>query len=165
MKSKQLTQIAMLSAVALIIFVVEAQIPLPINIHGIKLGLANVVTLFTLWQLGAKEAFFVLIVRVVMANLVVGNLYTMMYSLAGGLLCFFIMALMRPLFSLKQIWILSIFGAIGHNTGQLVLAYFILGTKGVFILAPPLLLSAVITGLFTGLVAKAVLEHMHKIKT
>ena len=98
MKTKDMTLIAMLSAVALIIFVVEAQIPLPVPIPGVKLGLSNVVILFALYTLGRKPALCVLIVRVILGNLVAGSVMAMLYSFAGGLLCFLLMSLLYPLF-------------------------------------------------------------------
>ena len=161
MKTRQLTQTAMLSAMALVIFMVEAQVPLPIPVPGVKLGLANVITLFALWTLGRRAAGTVLLVRIVLGSFVVGNLMTMSYSLAGGVLCFLLMALMKPLFSETQIWILSVFGAIGHNVGQLAIAVAITGTPSILLpIGPVLMLSGIVTGLFTGLCAQAVILHL-----
>jgi heptaprenyl diphosphate synthase len=164
MKTRQLTFIAMLSAVALIIFVVEAQIPVLIPINGVKLGLSNVVTLFAIWTIGRREAGIVLLVRILLGNFVAGNLTAMLYSLAGGILCYLIMALMKPLFSNKQIWILSVFGAIAHNIGQLAIAVWVTGTPSILAYAPFLLLSGILTGFFTGQCAQAVILHMPRLK-
>lgn len=165
MNTKTLTRVAMLSAVALIVFAIEAQIPAPVPIPGMKLGLANVITLFALWSLGRREAFTILMVRIVLGAFVAGTLMTMLYSLAGGLFCFAISALMQPLFSKKQVWLHSVFGAIAHNVGQLLVAVLVLGTPSLFFAyGPLLLLSAIVTGLFTGACAQAVLAHMDKIK-
>lgn len=164
MKSKTLSLMAMLTAVGLIIFVVEAQIPAPVPVPGIKLGLSNVVILFALCSMGRKEAGTVLFLRIVLGNFIVGNLMAMLYSLAGALLCFLVMALMKPLFSARQVFILSIFGAIAHNTGQLCIAVLVTGTPSLFFYAPILLLSAVVTGFFTGQCAQAVLLHMKRVK-
>lgn len=154
---------SLLTAVGLILFVVEAQIPVPVAIPGVKLGLANVVTLFALWLLSRRAAATVLILRVVLGNFVVGNLMMMLYSLSGGLLCLLVMALMKPLFSEKQIFLLSMFGAIAHNIGQLAAAVFVMGTASILLYAPVLLLSGLITGFFTGQCAQAVILHMKKI--
>lgn len=164
MKTRHLTLIAMLSATALIIFVVEAQIPVPVPIPGLKLGLSNVVILFALWTLGRREAGLVLLIRILLGNFVAGNLMAMLYSLSGGMLCFLLMALMKPLFSNKQIWILSIFGAIAHNIGQLAIAVWITGTPSILVYAPILLLSGIITGFFTGQCAQTAVLHMHRLK-
>lgn len=166
MKTKTLTKLALLSAMALIIFMVEAQIPLPIPIPGVKLGLSNVITLFALWTLGRREAGLVLLVRIILGSFVAGNLMTMTYSLAGGVLCFLLMALMKPLFSERQIWILSIFGAIAHNVGQLAIAVAITGTPSIVLpLGPVLMLSGIVTGLFTGLCAQAVILRLRTTRT
>lgn len=158
MKTKALTQIALLTAMALIIFMVEAQIPLPVPVPGVKLGLSNVITLFALWTLGRRAAGLVLLVRIILGSFVAGNLMTMAYSLSGGVLCFLLMALMKPLFSQQQIWVLSIFGAMAHNVGQLMIAVIITGTPSIVLpLGPVLLLSGIVTGLFTGLCAQAVI--------
>ncbi len=165
MKTKELTRIAMLSAVALIVFAIEARIPSPVPIAGIKLGLANVITLFAIWSLGRKQAGIILLVRIVLGSFVAGTLMTMFYSLAGGLLSYLIMCLTKGLFTQKQLWAHSILGAIGHNTGQMAVALFVTGTPSLLLVyGPPLLLSAIITGLFTGLCAQAVLRQMTKIK-
>lgn len=163
MKTRQLTRIAMLSAVALIIFVVEAQIPVLVPIPGVKLGLSNVVILFAICSLGRREAEVILLVRIILGNFVAGNLTAMLYSLAGGVLCYLVMTLMKPLFSSKQIWILSVFGAIGHNIGQLTVAVLITGTPSILVYAPILLLSGIITGFFTGQCAQAVVLHIHRL--
>ncbi|MDF2838559.1 MAG: putative rane protein [Evtepia sp.] len=165
MKTRQLTFISMLSATALIIFVVEAQIPVPVPIPGLKLGLSNVVILFALCTMGRRDAGFVLLIRILLGNFVAGNLMAMLYSLAGGTLCFLLMALMKPLFSTKQIWILSIFGAIAHNIGQLAIAVWITGTPSILVYAPILLLCGIITGFFTGQCAQAVILHMQRLKS
>lgn len=164
MKTRDLTLMSMLTAVGLIIFVVEAQIPVPVAIPGVKLGLSNVVTLFALWTLSRRAAATVLILRVVLGNFVVGNLMVLFYSLSGGLLCLLVMALMKSLFSEKQIFILSMFGAMAHNIGQLAVAVFVMGTSSILLYAPILLLSGLITGFFTGQCAQAVILHMKRIR-
>ena len=130
MNSKKLTTMAMLTAISMIVFLIEAQIPLPIAIPGVKLGIANVITLFAIWTLGWKEAGAILIVRVVLGNLIIGNVMGMLYSLAGGVLCWLIMALLKPHMGRNQIWLMSIFGALGHNAGQLPVAVRVSGTEG-----------------------------------
>ena len=164
MKTKKLTTMAMLTAVSMIIFLVEAQIPLPVPVPGVKLGVANVITLFALWTLGAREAGAILLIRVVLGNIVAGSFSAMLFSLAGGGLCWVVMSLMKPLFSLRQLWVLSIFGALGHNAGQLAVAIGISGTVSVAVYAPVLVIAGIVTGCFTGKCAQLVREHMEKLK-
>lgn len=87
MNIRKLTTMAMLTAISMIVFLIEAQIPLPIAIPGVKLGIANVITLFAIWTLGRREAGAILMVRIVLGNLIIGNVMGMLYSLAGGVLC------------------------------------------------------------------------------
>ena len=162
MSSKRLCLLALLVASSLIIFVVDAQIPVPIPIPGVKLGLSNVVILFALWTLGWRDAAIVLFLRIVLGNFVVGNLMAMLYSMAGGILCFIILCLLKPLFSVQQVFLLSMFGALAHNAGQLAVAILVLGTPSVLLYAPVLVLSGLVTGFFTGQCAQAILLRLEK---
>ena len=87
MNIRKLTTMAMLTAISMIVFLIEAQIPLPIAIPGVKLGIANMNTLFAIWTLGRREAGSILMVRIVLGYLIIGNVMGMLYSLAGGVLC------------------------------------------------------------------------------
>lgn len=163
MNVKKLTTMSMLTAFSLIVFLIEAQIPLPIAIPGVKLGIANVITLFAIWMLGWKEAGAILVVRIILGNLIVGNVMAMLYSIAGGLLCWVIMSLLKPVMKQNQIWIMSVLGALGHNAGQLAVAVWISGTVGMLWYAPVLILAGIITGAFTGKCTELVLGHMAKL--
>jgi heptaprenyl diphosphate synthase len=164
MNTKKLTTMAMLTAVSMIVFLIEAQIPLPFTVPGIKLGVANVITLFALWTLGPLEAGAILLIRVVLGNLIVGNVMGMAFSLAGGGLCWLVMCLLKPVTRRNHIWIMSIFGALAHNAGQLLVAVGVSATVSIAWYAPVLFLAAILTGFFTGQCAQAVLNHMDKIK-
>ena len=163
MNVKKLTTMSMLTAFSLIVFLIEAQIPLPIAIPGVKLGIANVITLFAIWMLGWKEAGAILVVRIILGNLIVGNVMAMLYSIAGGLLCWVIMSLLKPVMKQNQIWIMSVLGALGHNAGQLAVAVWISGTVGMLWYAPVLILAGIVTGAFTGKCTELVLGHMAKL--
>ena len=165
MNVKKHTYMAMLTAISMIVFLIEAQIPLPFAIPGVKLGIANVITLYAIWTLGWKEAGAILIIRIFLGNVIAGNVMAMAYSLAGGLLCWVIMSLLKPIMKRSQIWIMSILGAIGHNAGQLAVAIAISGTAAMAWYAPVLLVAGVITGAFTGYLTQILLSHMDKLKT
>ena len=151
MSTKRLALTAMLTAVALVIFVIEAQIPPVAPIPGIKLGLANAVTLFTMLTLGKREALFVTTLRIVLGSVFTGSMMSLTYSAAGGAVCFILMAVVSPFFRENSIWIISMIGAMGHNIGQIAAAVIITGTKQIIWYLPILMISAVITGIFTGL--------------
>lgn len=158
MNTKRITRISLLTALALIIFIVEAQIPPLAPIPGIKLGLANVITLITMAWFGKKDAFFVLILRIILGSIFAGTAISFVYSVSGGLLCFIAMSLTIPFFKGNTIWIVSVFGAIAHNIGQIVAAIILTETPQIAAYLPILIISAVITGAFTGLCAQLIIK-------
>ncbi len=154
--TKRITRAAVLTAVALIIFVVEAQIPVPVPIPGVKLGLANVVTVYAMFRLGPKDTLAILLVRIFLGSVFAGAVSAMLFSLAGGLLCYLAMLALRRLLSENQIWVCGVIGAMCHNLGQILAAMLIYQTAGLAIYLPVLLLSGVVTGAITGLAAQLV---------
>ena len=160
MKTKKLTFMALLIAVALTIFVVEAHIPPIVPIAGVKLGLANIVTLAALVWLGRKEAFTVLILRIILGSVFAGQAVSFMYSLGGGILCFLTMAVIVRLLGRQKLWVVSVFGALSHNVGQILVAMALTGTVSVIAYLPVLVISGVITGAVTGLAAQLMTERI-----
>lgn len=154
MRVRRLTQSALLAAVALTIFVLEAQIPLPLPVPGLKLGLCNVVTLFALQKLGKKYTLAIVLVRIVLGNLALGQVMAMLYALAGGLLSFLVMALLQTHLPQNQLWVAGAFGGIAHNLGQMAAAVAVTQTPALLIYLPVLLLCGIVTGAFTGLCAQ-----------
>ncbi len=153
-RTQRLCADALLAAAALIIFVVEAQIPIPVAIPGIKLGLANVVTLYMLCTCPLGDAFAVLMLRIVLGSIFVGQAMSFMFSLAGGLLAFGSMKLYLRLAKGENIWFAGIVGAISHNLGQIAVAVAVYRSGYVAYYLAVLLFCGVITGLLTGLVAQ-----------
>lgn len=151
MKLKQLTTNALLTAIALTIFMIEAQIPAPIPIPGIKLGLANIITVFAMFAYTPKDALLILSIRVFLGSIFSGQISTLLYSAAGGLLCFCVMFLIRKILSDKQLWVASVIGAVFHNIGQILVAVLVTGTPGILVYLPVLMISGIAAGLFTGL--------------
>ena len=153
MKTKKLVFMALLTAISLGIWVVEAQIPAPVPVPGVKLGLANIITLAAMALLGRKEAACVLGLRIVLGSLFAGSFSAILFSLTGGLLAWGIMALTLGLFEEKQLWIVSVFCALCHNAGQLLAAVAVTKTPSLLWYGPALLASGIVTGAFTGLAA------------
>ena len=153
MKTTKLTILALFTTLELIIFTIESAIPALVPIPGIKLGIANIITLVLLRNYSAKDTFLVLLMRILLASFFFGQAVSMLYSLAGGILCFFAMLLIHKLLQGHFLFLTSIFGAIFHNLGQLTVAYLITEVPGVLVSLPFLLLSGILTGLFTGLCA------------
>lgn len=152
-KTRKLALMAMLTAASLIVFVIEAQIPAPVPVPGVKLGLANVVTLLAICLLGRREAGLILLARIIMASMFTGGVSAFIFSICGGALAYAAMCLTFGLFPRKLVWAVSIFGAIAHNMGQLAAAIAITKTASLLIYAPVLVASAVLTGAFTGVAA------------
>lgn len=153
MKTRKLTVMALLSAIALTIFVVEAQIPALVPIAGIKLGLSNIVTVYAVFALGPWEAVAILFVRIFLGAVFAGNFSTILYSLAGGGLAILVTILLRRILREDQLWVAGILGAVAHSIGQMGAAMLISGTPLLVIYLPVMIVCSIVTGLFTGLCA------------
>ncbi|MBQ8883012.1 MAG: Gx transporter family protein, partial [Oscillospiraceae bacterium] len=127
---KKLALTGCLAGLALIIFVVEAQLP-PFFIPGVKPGLSNVVVLFTIYSVGRKEAFCVLLIKVILGSVFAGSPVSFIFSFCGGFLACSVMCLASCILKDKQIWVCSVLGAVVHNFGQLVAALFVMKTTSV----------------------------------
>ena len=163
-KTRRLALMALLTAIALPIFVIEAQIPAPVPVPGVKLGLANIITLITMLLLGKREAGAVLLVRVLMGAMFAGSPSTLLFSAAGGALAYLLMCLLAGRFGPDRLWIVSALAGIAHNAGQLLACALVVKTPGVFAYAPVLAASGIITGVFTGLAAQYLLKALKKVK-
>ena len=150
MELKKLTRNALHTAIALTNIMIEAQIPPLVPIAGVKLGLANIVTVFALFAYGWRDALMILLVRVFLGSIFSGQVMTLLYSLSGGLLCFAVTLLLRRVLTENQIWVASVIGAVFHNIGQIMAAVLVTATPGIIAYLPVLLVSGIITGLFTG---------------
>ena len=161
---------AALTAAALIIFVIEAQIPLPVPAPGVKLGLANAVTLFALFYrrgsgsgtpgLTTADAFMILVCRILLGALFTGRFVTFAFSLSGGLLGFTAQAVMRRFVTNKQVWACGAVGAVFHNIGQILAAMLLTGTTVIAAYLPVLVAAGIVTGTMTGIAAQLTLARM-----
>ena len=156
----RLTTDAMLTALGLGIWFLEAQLPPLIPIPGVKLGLSNIVILFALFRLGPADAAAVLLTRVLLASLFGGQAVSLLFSLCGGLLAFLVMWPVRRIVTNRQIWVAGILGALAHNTGQILAARFLIGQDAIFAYVPVLIISAILTGLFTGICAQGAIRRL-----
>ena len=149
----------LLIALAFIFSYVEAMIPFPVPIPGIKLGLANLVNVVGLYTVGAAGTAAVALVRIVLVGFTFSNPGSMMYALAGG-----VFSLAAMILAKKCGWFgktgVSILGGIFHNIGQLAMAAYFTGTGGVFSYLPVLLVAGVITGAVIGILGGMVVERI-----
>ena len=154
MKTRKMTLLACLSAIALTIFMVEAQIPALVPIPGIKLGLSNIITVFAVFALGPKDAASILFVRIFLGAVFAGNFSTILYSAAGGACAICVTIGLRKILSKKQLWIAGVLGAIAHSIGQMAMAITLTATPGLAVYLPVMIAVSILTGTFTGLCAQ-----------
>lgn len=159
-KTRRLVYISMLVAQALILSYIESLLP-AIPIQGAKLGLANIVTITALSTLNFGTSFIIVVARVLLSSLMFGNMASLLYALSGGIFSLVIMHIIMKLFN-KHLSLISvsILGAISHNIGQLFVASLVLESLNIFILVPYLLLIAIPTGLFVGVITNYLLKYL-----
>ena len=157
MNIRRMTELAMLSAVALIIFVIELRIPNPFPIPGVKLGLANIVTVYAVFRCKPSETAMIVAVRLLLGAMFSGNPSALLYSAAGAISCLCGMLLLRGVLPEKQIWLCSVIGAMLHNLGQITAAVIIMRSFGVVAYLPLLLVTGSLAGAFTGICTQLLL--------
>ncbi len=150
---KKVAVLSMYIALGIIFSYLELLIPFHIGIPGVKLGLANIVVLLALYQLGEKEALTISLLRVLLVGLMFGNLFIILYSMAGCCLSFLVM---KILYKSKQISVIgvSMAGAVSHNVGQLVVAMLVMESLNLLYYFSVLLIAGLITGAVTGVIVK-----------
>lgn len=161
--TKHLTGLALFTTLALAIYSVEAALPALVPIPGVKLGLANIITLIVLRNFSAKDALFVLVVRILIATFMFGQAMSLLYSLAGGILCLLVMMFFNKLLQGHFLFLTSILGALAHNAGQLVVAVILTSSVAAFTYIPFFVVAACVTGLFTGLCAEFAQKHLGRL--
>jgi heptaprenyl diphosphate synthase len=163
-RTKKMVLLGILVSQALILHIVERMFPLPVPVPGIKLGLANAISLMTIVIFGPKEAFTVVAMRTFWGSVFGGGVSSFIYSFIGGFISTMVMAIMykryRNLFSIPTI---SVVGAIFHNIGQILVASLIVQNAKLFYYLPLLLISAVITGLFIGITVQYTLRPIKRV--
>jgi len=162
-KAYRLVILSLFVSMALILSYVESLIPVPLPIPGAKIGLPNIITLVSLLTLGWPLTLLVVIARVLLAGFMFGGGFSIIYSLAGGLLSLFVMTVIlhfsRNDFSLI---IISIFGAIAHNLGQVIVASIVVQTSNLMLYFLFLMLLAIPTGFFVGITARELMRLLKK---
>ena len=148
LKTKKLTTMALLTAVAMILSYVEAMLP-SLGIPGVKMGLANIAVVFALYKLGWREAVVISLIRVVLMALLFTGVAAMLYSLAGAVVSLLLMGLLKKTGLFSPVGI-SVAGGVGHNAGQVLMAMWMLETGELIWYLPVLALSGVISGILIG---------------
>ena len=161
LKTKRMTTMAMLTAVAMILSYVEAMLP-SIGIPGVKMGIANIAVVFALYRLGWREAAAISLVRVVLMALLFTGVGPMLYSLAGAALSLVLMGLMKKSGIFSPVGV-SVAGGVGHNAGQVLLAMWMLETQEIIYYLPALAISGVISGVLIGLAGGLLIRRMKNV--
>ena len=159
MKVQKMALLGVLTAAAIVIAILESFIP-SVGIPGVKLGLANIVILIILYELGIWEAVVVNLLRVLVVSFVRGTFLSMgfLMSLTGCVLSLGIMILFYLLIKKFSIIGVSVVGSIFHVAGQIFIAMIYLGSAYIFLYLPVIAISAIITGVFVGIVAKLIIN-------
>ncbi len=161
-KAKRIALFGMMVALAFTFSYLESLIPFDFAIPGVKLGLANLVVVVALYIMKPGEAFAIAVIRIFLAGLTFGNMYSLAYSLCGGILSFAVMWLMKKT-KLSVIGV-SMLGGICHNIGQIAVAAVIMETVRIAYYLPVLLVAGLVTGLLLGVISKPVIDRFEKIK-
>lgn len=163
MRGKKVAVFGVFTALALIFSYVEALIPINFGIPGAKLGLANLMTVLVLYKMGAREALTLSVTRIILSGFLFGNMFGILYSLAGGLLSFAIMLVLKKTDCFSVVGV-SIGGGTAHNIGQMLVAMVVVQTYQVGYYLPVLLIAGDVTGLLIGLITKEVLKRVQGIQ-
>ena len=162
MKSKKIALMGLMTALALIFSYIEFLIPISIGIPGIKLGLANIVTVVALYILKPHEAFLINLVRILLCGLLFGNSMSLIYSLSGGILSFVIMLLLKKINGFS-VYGVSIAGGVTHNIGQILAAMAVLENVMIAYYLPVLLIAGAATGFLIGFLSSRIIPQADKI--
>ena len=160
--SKKVAMAGMFTALAMIFSYVEVLIPINLGIPGMKLGLANLVVVVSLYTMGVPMAFAVSMIRIMLVSMTFGSFSAMLYSMAGGILSFCGMALLKKVPNFSVIGV-SLLGGVLHNTGQLLVAMAVVENINLIAYLPPLMIAGMVTGILIGIVSAQVIPRIKKV--
>lgn len=158
-KTKRISMYGLLVALAFIFSYIETLVPIYQGVPGVKLGLANIVVMIALYRLGAKDAFSLALVRVVLVGFTFGNLMMMMYSLAGSILSCSSMIILKKSNKFSMVGV-SIIGGVMHNVGQIIMAILVLETIQLYYYLPVLIISGIVTGILIGILGAEIVKRL-----
>lgn len=150
MKTKKVAFLGLSVALAMVLSFVESQIPPLVAVPGVKVGLPNLVIVYLLYKLGAKEAVIVSIIRVILVSILFGNAQSAFFSICGAALSLLGMILLKKLFATVTV---SVVGGVLHNVGQIGAAVLVTATPGIVTYLPVLLISGTLAGVIIGIVS------------
>jgi heptaprenyl diphosphate synthase len=159
MTVKKLTSLSVAVALAMVLSFLESLIPPLVAVPGVKIGLANIVTVFLLYVFGWREAGGVSLIRVLLSALLFGSAVSLMYALSGALISFVGMVLLKKLPISSEVSV-SILGGVLHNAGQIIAASLIMENGAIFSFLPPLIISGTVAGVAVGILAALLVKKL-----
>lgn len=148
-----------MTALALVFGYIEHLVPFPVGIYGIKLGLANLVVVVMLYAMNWQTALVINLVRIFLSFLLFGSATSLIYSLAGGILSFFVMLAVKQAAGARFSTVgVSICGAVTHNIGQIIAAALLLDELRIAFYLPVLVAVGALTGTLIGLIALPIIK-------
>lgn len=159
MDTKNIAKMGIMVAVAFVLSYVESMLPLNFGIPGIKAGFSNIVVIFSLFTFNSVTTFGIAVVRIILCGLTFGSLSSMLYSLAGGILSFLVMLLLKKTKKFS-IYGISVAGGVFHNVGQILVAMAVLKTNLLLYYLPFLLLAGVIAGIIVGIIGGILVKRL-----
>jgi heptaprenyl diphosphate synthase len=163
-KTQKLTFISLLVAQALVLYLIERMLPIPFIAPGAKLGLSNIITTVCLYIFDLKDAFVVVILRVILSTFFGGSISSFLYSISGGLLSLLAMYVIKRL-GKDYISIIgvSITGAFFHNLGQIFVAALVVNNINIIVYLPVLAVAGIGTGFFVGITSRFLMLYINKL--
>jgi len=160
MRERKVALYGLLTALAFVLSYIEAQIPVLFAVPGMKLGLTNLVILFSLYRMSSRDALLLNIVRMILVAATFGNLFSLAYSLAGGILSWLAMILLKRSKKFSMVGV-SVAGGVAHNVGQILVAIFVLETGKLIYYLPVLLVSGLAAGVVVGILGGELVKRIH----
>ena len=158
--TRQIALAGLLTAMMLGFGFIERMLPIPGAPPGVKLGLANSVLLSAVYMMSTKDSFVLMLLKVLLTGFLFGNPQSMIYSFSGSLLSLCAMLLIHRIKSVSPVGV-SVVGACFFNVGQVIAAAIIVNMPALLVsYLPVVLISAVVTGMLTGVVATLVMKHL-----
>ena len=160
MKSDRIAQYGMLVALAMVLSFLESMLPTFVAVPGVKPGLTNLVVMTALYRMRPRDALIINMVRIVLVGLTFGNAFSIVYSLAGGVLSFFVMWVLYKAKGLFSPVGVGMAGGVSHNIGQIIVAMIVMKTTGVFFYLPVLIISGIASGVVIGFISGLIVERL-----
>lgn len=161
--NRKIAYYGLLVALAFIFSYVESLFPINLGIPGVKLGLANLVVIVSLYLFGIREAAVISFIRIVLSGITFGSPAAMVYSLAGGVLSLLIMVIAKKTNKFSTMGV-SVAGGIFHNVGQIIVAMIVLETQSLIYYLPVLIVSGLVAGVVIGILAAEIIKRLPKEK-